>query len=187
MRARIVAAVIGVGLAACGGPYKGKPEKVNKVKVTEEPPEPEGGTTVAEIKWIDDCEGGGFTDDPNKAKKKVSEASGFVSNGDDEIAASKIESDDNAKAGKIVSAIELYKKALLANHYDPEATYKLAVAYAQVRRKGCALKMLKRLGKLTDNPRLAGGGARLEGFLEQVESEPAFKPFKNEAMKEIGR
>jgi hypothetical protein len=179
---------MGVGLAAgCGGPYKGKPERVNKVKVTEEPPEPEGASAVAEIKWIDDCDGGGFTDDPNKAKKNSSAAREFVETGDEAMGTAKVQPDDNAKATEIVRAIESYKKALVANHYDPEATYKLAVAYAQVRRKGCALKMLKRLGKLTDNARLAGGGSRLEAFLEQVESEPAFRPFKNEAMKEIGR
>ncbi len=178
--------IVASGLAACGGPYKGKPEKVRGVKVTEEPVEETTGPAVAEIKWIDDCEGGGFTDDPNKAKKKQTDASAFTSTGDDAMSAAKVESDDNARAEQIVKAIESYKKALLANHYDPEATYKLAVAYAQVRRKGCALKMLNRLGKLTNNVRLAGGQIRLDGFLDAVESEPAFKPFKNDALKEIG-
>ena len=50
-----------------------------------------------------------------------------------------------------------------------EATFQLAVAYAQVRYKGCALKMLKRLGDLNTNSRLAGGDTKLDTWLDQVE------------------
>ena len=68
-----------------------------------------------------------------------------------------------------------------------DQTSPLAVAYARVQYKGCALKLLKRLGELNTNPKLAGGQTNLEAWLSQVEDEAAFKLFKNDAMQAIGR
>jgi predicted small lipoprotein YifL len=175
-----------IALAGCGGPYKGKPEKLPKVKKSTPPPEVASADPVVEIKYDEECSAK-FTDDPNKAKKSSSKAGGFIAAGNDNISRAGSSTDPAVQVDNIIRAIEQYKKALLEDHYNPEATFYLAVAYAQVRKKGCALKLLKRLGELAINPRLAGGQSRLDAFLNLVEDEAAFKPFKNDAMQAIGR
>lgn len=180
----LVAAAITVG--GCGGPYKGKPERLPKVKKSVPPEEVETDAAVAEIKFDEECSAK-FTDDPNKAKKSSSKAGGFIASGNDNMSRAGTSDDPAVQVDNFVKAIEQYKKALLEDHYNPEATFNLAVAYAQVRKKGCALKVLKRLGELSTNPRLAGGQTRLDAFLNLVEDETAFKPFKNDAMSAIGR
>jgi hypothetical protein len=183
----LILCAVAVALAACGGPYKGKPEKLPKVKTTEEPEDTTAeGPAMPEIKWDEECSAK-FTDDPSKAKKSASKAATPLSNGNDNMSRAAAASDDKAKVSNIVAAIDDFKKALLEDHYNAEATYQLAVAYAQVRKKGCALKMLKRLGELNNNPKLAGGAGRVETWLSQIEDEPAFRPFKNAALEAVGR
>jgi hypothetical protein len=184
-----ILAVSGLGAAAlggCGGPYKGKPEKLPKVKQGKKPEVAVVEEAPVEVKFDTECNAK-FTDDPNKAKRSNSNARRFVVSGNDQLTRAGSATEPAAQVTSIVAAIEQYKKALLEDHYNPEATYQLAVAYAQVRKKGCALKMLKRLSELESNPRLAGGPSRLKTFLDQVEDEGAFAPFKNDAMSAIGR
>jgi hypothetical protein len=179
----VAAALISIG---CGGPYKGKPEKLPKVKKSPPPEEVATDEPAVEIKYDEECSAK-FTDDPNKAKRSSSKAGSFIAAGNDNMSRAGTSTDPAVQVDNIVKAIEQYKKALLEDHYNPEATFNLAVAYAQVRKKGCAMKMLKRLGELATNPRLAGGQTRLDAFLNLVEDESAFKPFKNDAMQAIGR
>jgi hypothetical protein len=185
-----VAAAVLVG-GGCGGPYKGKPQKPPKVKANPKGEEAflaslGGGQTQTEIKYDEECSAK-FADDPAKAKKSSSKAQPFNTQASDFLDRSNSSEDPQVQISSIIGAIEQYKKALLEDNYNAEATYGLAVAYAKVRKKGCALKLLKRLAELGANPKLAGGQARLESFLSQVEDETAFKPFKNDAMSAIGR
>lgn len=182
----VAISLVSLMAGGCGGPYKGKNERLPRVKKSTPPEETEPTDAAPEIVWDEECRAA-FTDDPFKAKKSSSKAGGFVSSGNDSMAQSRASADPAVQIDSIVRAIEQYKKALLEDHYNPEATYQLAVAYAKVRKKGCALKMLKRLGELSTNPRLAGGQTRLDAFLNLVEDETAFKPFKNDAMSAIGR
>jgi hypothetical protein len=138
------------------------------------------------IVYNDECSAK-FTEDPMKAKKSSSKAAPHNSLGNDMLAQAGTAKDPALQVNNIVGAIEEFKKALVEDHYNAEATYELAVAYAQVRQKGCALKMLKRLADLGTNAKLAGGGTALDAWLDQVEDEAAFKPFKNDAMQAIGR
>ena len=179
----VAAAVLSVG---CGGPYKGKPERLPKVKKSAPPEEVATEEAAVEVKYDEECSAK-FTDDPGKAKKSSSKAGTFIAAGNDNMSRSGTSTDPAVQVDNIVKAIEQYKKALLEDHYNPEATFYLAVAYAQVRKKGCAIKLLKRLGELAINPRLAGGQTRLDAFLNLVEDETAFRPFKNDAMQAIGR
>lgn len=181
-----ILAVLGAAALAfgCGGPYKGKPEKLPKVKKSKKPAEETAA--VAEVVYDEECSAK-FTEDASKAKRSASKASSYVSAGEDAMSRAASSPDMAVKASSIVLAIEQYKKALLEDHYNAPATYGLAVAYATVRKKGCALKMLKRLAELGVNARLAGGQSRLDSFLNSVEDEAAFRPFKNDAMAAIGR
>jgi hypothetical protein len=185
--------VVSLGLlaGACGGPYKGKPQKPPKVKANPKGEEAAmaglgGGAAAPEIKYDEECNAK-FADDASKAKRNSSKASGYNSQAGDFMDRSVSSPDPAVQISSIVGAIEQYKKALLEDNYNPEATYGLAVAYAKVRKKGCAIKLLKRLAELGSNPKLAGGQSKLESFLNQVEDESAFRPFKNDAMSAIGR
>lgn len=185
----VAGSLISLGLTStggCGGPYKGKPDKLPKVKKSPPPEELATDAPVVEIKYDEECSAK-FTDDPTKAKKSSGKAAGFIQSGNDNMSQAGTSNDPAVQVDNIVRAIEQYKKALLEDHYNPEATFYLAVAYAQVRKKGCALKLLKRLGELATNPKLAGGQTRLDAFMNLVEDETAFKPFKNDAMSAIGR
>ena len=179
-------AVLALAMVACGGPYKGKAQKLPKGP--KQVPVPDDAVVVApvEIKWVDDCT---FkpTEDPMKAKKSASKAKPFNEQGGEFMEAANGSVDPNIAANNVLQAIDVYKKALLEDNYNPEATYGLAVAYARVQYKGCALKLLKRLGELGTNAKLAGGQTNLDAWLNQVEDEPAFKLFKNDAMQAIGR
>jgi len=188
---KIIGAIAAAALVfgGCGGPYRDKPQKLPRVKVNakgEAAANAAAGPATTDIKYDDECSAK-FADDPMKAKRSPGKAAPFVSQGGDFMDRANTSPDPQVQGTSIVSAIEQYKKALLEDNYNAEATFSLAVAYAKVRKKGCALKLLKRLGELQSNPKLAGGTARLESFLAQVEDEAAFKPFKNDALQAIGR
>jgi hypothetical protein len=181
-----VLAAVALAMAACGGPYKGKPQKLPKGPKQVPPPADADVAVVVEVKWVEECT---FkpTDDPMKAKKSASKAKPFNEQGGDFLVAATNATDPQLQVNNVLQAIEVYKKALLEDNYNPEATFGLAVAYAKVQYKGCALKLLKRLGELNTNPKLAGGQTNLDAWLDQVEDETAFRLFKNDAMQAIGR
>jgi len=177
---------LAVAMGGCGGPYKGKAQPLPKVKKSTEPEETVAEVAAPEIKWDMECTVP-KPDDPNKAKKNPTKAAGSISTGNDNLARAASATDDQVKVSSIIAAIEQYKKALLDDHYNAEATFQLAVSYAMVRKKGCAIKMLKRLAELNTNAKLAGGQTRLDGWLDAVEDEAAFAGFKTEALAALGR
>jgi len=180
-----VTSVAAFGLG-CGGPYKGKPDKLPKVKKVNHV-DVDAGPTTETIVWDDKCSAK-FAEDPMVAYKKRDKTKGNTDRGegDDLMAAADKSEDPSFQIDSILKAINAYKDALLADNYNADATYGLAVAYAKVRKKGCALKMLKRLAELEANPKLPGA-SKLEALLKMVEDEPAFQPFVVEATGEIGR
>lgn len=187
-RSAWVAACLAAALIACGGPYKGKPDKLPRGPKKRPVPEEVAKTDEAKpIPWDEDCKAK-FAEDPFKAKKSPTKAKPFVAEADGLMDEAPRQPNAVAQVDKIIAAIETYKKALLEDNYNAPATYGLAVAYAQVYKKGCAIKMLERLASLGENTSLVSGGKSvLEGLLDAVEGEPAFKGFKNDAMSAIGR
>ncbi len=176
----------GAFAGGCGGPYKGKPDKLPKVKKTSHV-DVDAGPVEEVIVWDDKCSAK-FGDDPNKAYKErnKTEGSAAVAEGDDKLSQADTSDNPETQISMILAAIDAYKKALLKDNYNADATFQLAVAYAKVRKKGCALKMLKRLAELETNAKLPGTN-KIKALLDSVEDEPAFQPFKVEAMGEIGR
>lgn len=182
----VIAGAFLVG-AGCGGPYKGKAERPPKVKKTKEPEDVVVPVAAQEIKWIDDC-AAKFVDDPSKAKNSAAKADPLVSQGDAAVAQARSTDDEGNKGGFYLAAVDSYRKALLEDNYNAQATYNLAVVYARLWRKGCALKMIQRLASLTTNPRFVrGGSVTINGLLDSVETESAFKAFKKDAMQAAGR
>jgi hypothetical protein len=200
MKTSSIPRAIGVGLAVglvalttvvafgggCGGPYKGKPDKLPKVKKVAHV-DVDAAPTEEKIAWDDKCSAK-FGDDPAKAYKERNKTKGntAAAEGDDKLSNADKSDDPPTQITLILEAIKAYKDALLADNYNADATYGLAVAYAKVRKKGCALKMLKRLAELEQNPKLPGQ-SKLKTILDSVEDEPAFAPFQVEALAEIGR
>lgn len=84
----------------------------------------------------------------------------------------------------VVTAIDNYRRALLSDPYNAEATLKLALAYDRVLRKGCALAMLRRLETLAANPSLQ---PEADPMVQLVATNPHwFQPYHSEALKAVG-
>lgn len=180
---RRVALLLVLAVAAgCGGPYKGKPERLPKVKKSKEPDAV--ADAPVDVVWDMDCNAK-FAEEPKKPPRSASRAQPFVEQADGSLAKATSADDPGVQVNSLVLAIEQYKKALLEDHYHPAATYGLAVAYARVRKKGCTLKLLARLAALENQAGVTPSTVR--GLLDSVELEAAFRPFKNEAMAAIGR
>ena len=103
----------------------------------------------------------------------------------------KIASTDNpnvepkAKEALLIDSIQDYGAALTKDPYNAEATLKLAVAYDKVLRKGCALKLINRLAKMTAHPKLERDA---NAKLDEIENHKAwFGDYRPEAMKATGR
>ncbi len=174
--------------AGCGGPYKGKPDKLPKVKKTKEPQDAAAaGPAAPTIAWIDECDSK-QAEDPAKAKNSRSKAAPFLDAGDSAYDSGRGTDVENDKARFYLKAVDEYRKALVEDNYNAAATYALAKVYARLWRKGCAIKMLERLAKLQVNPRFVlGGQTTIEGLIDAVESEDAFAGFRNDAKKAVGR
>ena len=165
--------------AGCQPLYGGKPESMRNPPKKKPPPEAE----VAEvpIKWDEDCDAN-FHDKaagmPNaNAAKSLSETASNTL-----VQADRSE-DPKSRASLYIEAVEKYKQALNKDPYNAEATYGLAIAYTKLLRKGCTLKLLKRLSDLKANPKYAPDAQRM---IDAASDQNAFKPFKKEAEKELG-
>src|SRR5207237_1518503 len=114
---------------------------------------PEAVVAAAEVKYDDECKAK-FQEDGSRVRRKSPAAQ--IEAGDaalEQVAAS---NDPAAKAGFAVDAINKFKNALGQDPYSGQATYKLAVSFALVRKKGCALALLKRLTELQKHPDFEG-------------------------------
>jgi hypothetical protein len=80
----------------------------------------------------------------------------------------------------VVKSIDKYVAAPRADPYSAAATLRLAVAYDQVRYKGCALAMLRRLHALGANTKLVPDQAQRIDDL--VDNPQWFKDYRKEAL-----
>jgi len=159
-------------LAACQPLYGGKPSDMKDPKKTR----PKNGEVVAEeIEWDDNCDSK-FFEKPIKIKPDHAVVRQHITLADQAINASDVEEKPGKKSSLVLTAIDEYKQALVEDPYDAEATYGLAVAYATVYKKKCALDLIERLVALRANPAYEADAKRL---LAAAYSEAAFKPFKS--------
>lgn len=158
--------------AGCQPLYGGKPADMSKPRQTS----PTAGTPQGEeIVWDDRCNSD-FFGKPTALEPNLAVVQQHVAAGDQALTASKTEPKPGKKSTLVLLSIDEYKQALVEDPYDAEATYGLAVAYATVYKKQCALDLINRLVALRAYARSEPDAKRL---LAAAYAEPAFKPFKS--------
>ena len=162
-------------LPACAPLYSAKPEALRKMGTKSRPADAD-----VEVKWTTECEADFFADATRVKRNKPLAAS---ESGRADAALLAAPAKDDPIVG-ILDAIDKYKGALVADPYSAEATKGLAVAYAKVRFKGCALKLLTRLSELSENPEFQADANRM---VDSAAADSAFDGFRNEADAALGR
>ncbi|HTJ47706.1 MAG TPA: hypothetical protein VL463_36670 [Kofleriaceae bacterium] len=163
----------------CPGPYENiKAESVKKPTKKARPPD--APVVAEEIKYDEDCKTK-FQEDGSKVRRKSPQQQ--IDAGDQALQLVDQTPDPANKANAAIEAINKYKNALAQDPYSALATYKLAVSYALVRKKGCAIALLKRLTELQKHPDFENEATRM---IKSVDDEPAFKGFHKDALTAAG-
>ncbi len=168
------------GPTGCAQPYSGKPERLQRMKKKKRPEKaPEEASK--EVVWDDQCRVNFMDDKPPKrrharsADSLAKQAGGIIDQA--------MEQAGEPRIRLIIDAINKLKSALLKDQFSAEATYKMAVAYTLVRKKGCALQLLQRLQDLQKMPEVA---REAELAAQRATRDPIFDPFRKEADAAVG-
>lgn len=85
----------------------------------------------------------------------------------------------------LVDVIDSYGRALAGDPFNPDLTLKLALAYDKAYRKGCALALLGRLNRLSNNGKFA---KQTEPVINEVlDRKTYFDRYRKDAIKALGR
>lgn len=180
-----------LGLAAapgCGsGPYTGKPEKLKKPRAKKRPA---GETVASEVTEEgkpaeisnEQCRTNFFAE-PYRSKRYPREAKGMANQADQSLVAAERQFGP-ARQQLVVEAMGTLSNALRKDPYNPEATYKLSVAYAILGKKSCTIALLERLKTLETLPDVEREAHRV---IERAARDPAFTPFQKEAKTTLGQ
>jgi hypothetical protein len=133
-----------------------------------------------EVKWVEDCVAR-FRDKPPTLKETAAgDAQPLVEQGDAVFVKTKTLRHPAGVVAGYLESVEKYSAALRTYPYNAKATLGLALAYDGLRRKGCALALLKRLGYLQTAPHLDD---RVFAAIIKVEQDPAmFAGYRREAL-----
>jgi hypothetical protein len=179
----LITALVGGGFAlaemGCAHPYSGKPERLRKPrkKKRKKKEKKEG---EEEVKWDEKCRTN-FFDKPTKRRRpRSARAQAKAAN---QILLSAEDKEGRDRVMLVTDAVNKLKSSLKKDPYGPLATYKLAVAYALVAKKGCALELLKRLQVLTTHPDVEAEARRT---VKRAANEPAFDGFRKDANAALG-
>jgi hypothetical protein len=174
-RASVAACLVVV--AACQHPAR--PQRAKRV-----PQRPAPVVEAPPGKYVEECSAR-FLDAPDLHKPNRSMAEVLISNGDGRVALALKNPEPADRAVLLLDARERYADALEKDNYSAEATFKLAVTYDRLYRKGCALVLLKRLGLLEGHPPSARAANALA---DQIADDRAlFRDYRNDALAAIGR
>lgn len=188
-RGSVVASIVAIGLAigtsACSGLYAGKPETVKRPKKEKMPEEAPVGPT--EIKWVTECKVS-FQEEPAgwmaKHKRNIGPATPRINQGRALLDQAAGDGSDEEKAGAVKEAINKLRTVLVDAPYSPEATYRLAVAYARARRKECSKKLLARLAELEKYPDFQAEATRM---IKDAQDDGTLKLFEKEMLEALGK
>lgn len=170
--------------AACQPMYKDKAETLKNPPKRNQPvvvvgPEPEPT-------FVDACDVDFSAPPVKSSKRRLSQSQQQTSNGNAALQPVLTARPTTATSVKSASdAVDLYRKALVADPYNAEATLKLALAYDRLLRKGCALALLRRLDSLASNGTLDPHATPMVDLV--VQNPHWFKPYHSEALKAVGR
>lgn len=185
MRFAIIALVMAaftmssVGLSGCAHPYSGKPQKLKKPRKKKKP---EVEEEVANAPELDEKCKANFFADPNPRRKSrlgrslASQADGMLQEAEGK--------EGQARISVVIDALSKLKSSLRADPYGPDATYKMAVAYAMVGKKGCSIALLQRLSDLTKMPEV---GAKADRIINRALRDQNFDLFRKDADAAMGR
>lgn len=173
-------------LSACAGPYSAPPESLKRPRPKKRPKEAATATEVAPtggpVTFSEEPCRTNFFGDPHKGKRKAREARQMTAEADAQLTAA-----ERAKQGRqdiIIGAMDALANALRADPYAPDATYKLAIAYAMVGRKQCSLALLERLKALGQFEEVE---AEADRTIQRAARDPAFEPFRTDARRALGQ
>jgi hemerythrin len=142
--------VLAAGLAACPM-YDQPPQRLRApppvtAKGKDKDPRPPAPPVPV---YIEDCN---MPRSATVASRNTKEAVARLNEGDVRLAdAQKQPADSEARAIAIKESLEKYRDAVAKDHFHAEATLMLARTYDTFHRKGCALKMLQRIGEMRKN------------------------------------
>ncbi len=182
-----LAALFGGGLASaagCAGPYSEAPEKLAKPKKKKPPAdevvtgEPEADATGQA--WEDACKTNFYAEPVERRRGAAALA---LSGQADRILVEAEQQEGATRVATVGDAMSKLSSALKQDPYGPEPTYKLAVAYTLVGKKGCALRLLERLAELQNYPAVEKESGRV---IQRALNDMTFDPFRKEADAALG-
>lgn len=167
--------------ASCALPYSGNPERLSKPRKKKRPEvNPEAAAETAPV--LDDKCRTNFFDEPT-TRRKASTAN-QLSRQAEPLLVQAEEQEGPERISSVKDALSKLKSALKADPYSPEATYRMAVAYALVGKKGCAVALLERLQELTKLPGIEGEAERT---INRAARDQNFDIFRKDADTALGR
>ncbi len=165
------------GLVGCAGPYSGKPERLSKPKPRKRPK-----TAETAISYEENCRTNFFDAPVSWDASSARAARNQAKRADTKLVAADSQR-GVAQVRTLKAALSTLRNALRKDPYSPEATYKLSVAYALLRQKGCSVALLGRLFQLTKH---ANVGDEAKRAVQRAVGDPSFGPFRKDALAALG-
>lgn len=183
----LIALVFALGLTqpGCSGPYSGKAERLKKPR-PKKPKKKEGedeDKDKPKVAKLDDKCRTNFFADPSRVGRRRSRDARALANRANQVLVEAERVDQEERKPIVKDAIETLRSALDRDPYAPLATYKLAVAYALVGKKGCALALLERLKALQDYKPTEREARRT---VKRAARDLAFDRFRDDARNALG-
>jgi hypothetical protein len=168
-----------VGVCACQAPYGSRPAKLYNPPIK---PHPVDVEPVEVVHYNETCRTD-FHTDPKPAIARIDHRGAVQAISTANITyrtAIKMPKTEPQKLKLIARSVDEWSEALRKDPYDAEATVGLALAYDQLLRKECALRLLARLSDLAGNKNYAAAALRQRDNV--VSNKDWFAGYRNEAL-----
>ena len=180
MKQLLVAPVM-VVLCGCQPMYGAKAQRLRTPDPVK-PPKDLPTEVAAKPIYIDECE---VRTSPAKPKPDPKQATVLTRTAQTKLSTADQAPPSEETGALIADGIADLSSALVKDPFNAEATLELARAYDRVLRKGCALAMLTRLGRLAENPKVS---PQAPNAVEDVANNRTwFGGYRNEALEAVGR
>lgn len=168
---------------ACKHPYSGKPERLRKPRPKKPKKDEAAAPVVVKERGLDDKCRTNFFADPGRVKRRRARDARKLAKAADKLLVEAEQTDEEDRKPIVVDAMGRLRNALEKDPYGPFPTYKLAVAYALVGKKGCALALLERLKALQEHPPVETEATRT---VKRAARDLAFDRFREDARQALG-